>query len=251
MLGMLKLLFSKTISPILCGMVAYVSLIIFVLYKVHFWNITLLKDSIVWLLGVGFIMFINANKALKDDYYFKEILKENIKLTIIIEFVINLYVFSLPVEIFLLPTITGLALFQLVSQKDEKNELFTKFLNSVLSILGLIIISYVSYKLMSDFKGFFSISNLKSFLLPVFLTLAYIPFIYGVALFMLYQEFFIAMDSAYRHHKLLGKYAKWQVLRSGKYKLTKARSLRKNLHVFTLDTRKKLDAALAEIEQLK
>jgi hypothetical protein len=64
--------------------------------------------------------FFNSNKATKVEYHIKEIVKENKNLTIIVEFIINFYVFSLLVKIFMIPFITILVLMQIVNEYKEK-----------------------------------------------------------------------------------------------------------------------------------
>jgi hypothetical protein len=246
LLGVLKMFLDKKILLLLFMMISYVTITIFALHKVHFWDASLFKDSIVWLIGVGFIMLMNAHKSLSDEYHFKESIKENIKLTIIVEFLINLYVFNLPVELILLPGITFLVLMQLVSERDKKYEIVTKFTSTTLSIIGWGMILFVSYKLYKDFKGFTTMSNLKSFLLPVFLTITYMPFVYFISLFMLYETFFVRINMAYRHNKALGRYAKFRVVLAGGLSLSKARMLSKELHIFAINTRRELDEAFAE-----
>jgi hypothetical protein len=201
LLKLLKMFLDSKILTLIFIMIAYIALCLFLLYKIHFWDSSLLKDSVVWIVGVGLIMLMNIHKSLQDEYHFRESIKENIKLTIIVEFIINLYVFSLPVELILLPVVTFLFLMQLISQRDKKFEIVTKFTSAVLSIIGWILIIYVSCKLCKDFKGFTTIYNLKSFLYPLLLTAVYLPFLYMIALFMLYETFFFRKKIAFSKKK--------------------------------------------------
>lgn len=245
--GLLKLLLSKQLLIPIVFTVAYVVTAIYALYKIGFWNEVLLKCTIAWFIGVGFVMFIKANNAIKNPYHFKEIVKDNIKLTIIMEFIINFYVFSLPVELFLLPTITFMVVLQLVSSRDKKNKGVTKFLSAILAIFGLVVIAYAGYKLIVNIKEFSSIENLKDFLLPIIMTFLYIPFIYVLVLYMIYEEFLVRMKMAFRHNEQLGKYAKKKVFEVGGFSLYKARRITKELHIFNINSKKELDEAMSEI----
>jgi hypothetical protein len=57
--------------------------------------------------------------------------------------------------------------------------------------------------------------NLRSFLFSNIITFVYKPFIYLLSIFILYEEFFIRINSAYRHNVLLAKYTKWKVFKVG------------------------------------
>lgn len=245
--GLLKIIMSKQILIPILLMVIYVVATIYLLYKIHFWDTGLLKTTIAWFIGVAFVMFFKANNAIKNPYHIKEIISDNIKLTIIMEFIINFYVFSFPVELLILPSITFLFLLKLVSERDEKNQIVTKFVSSTLSIFGLIIITYAGYELIVNIKKFSSIENLKDFLLPIMLTFIYIPFIYALILYMIYEEFFVRMKMAFRHDERLGRYARKKVLEYGRFSLSRARILVKELHIFNINSKKELDEAIKEL----
>ena len=79
------------------ALLVYVSIIVFVLHRVEFWHLSNLKDTIYWVLGVAFIMLVNHDKA-NEDGFFKRILLSYITLVFVLEFLIQLYVFSIWVE---------------------------------------------------------------------------------------------------------------------------------------------------------
>src|SRR6266487_2639991 len=93
-LSVLRALFARKIATAMLAMLAYISLVVFAAYKVHFWDISLLKDTIIWTLGTAFIMFVNSDKVNTESKYFKKVLLDNVKLIVLLEFIINLYVFN-------------------------------------------------------------------------------------------------------------------------------------------------------------
>ena len=44
---------------------------IVLLSKIGYWEYSLLKDTVIWFLGVAFIMLVNSVKASEEDGYFK------------------------------------------------------------------------------------------------------------------------------------------------------------------------------------
>src|SRR2546421_9768941 len=108
-LSVLKALFATKIVIALLVMLAYISLVVFAAYTVHFWDLSLLKDTIMWVLGTAVIMFVNYDKAIKESHYFKKVLLDNVKLVILLEFIINFYVFNLVVELLLVPVLFAIA----------------------------------------------------------------------------------------------------------------------------------------------
>jgi hypothetical protein len=185
-----KALFVKQIMTILFLLILFTVTIIFFFYKINLWDKSLLKDTIFWFFGVALVLSYKANNA-KDFTYFKEIIKDTIKWTIIIEFLINFYTFSLLTELILIPVMVIVVLLQTVSEMDKKNEQVTKLLKNVTAIFGLILLSYVVYKTFTNYKMLFALNNLFSFLLPIILTIIVLPFIYFLSLYINYETLFV------------------------------------------------------------
>lgn len=228
-------------------MIGYISIVVLILFKVHFWNVELLKDTLIWTATAAFVVFININKVNNDENYIKEIVLENFKLTIIVEFISNIYVFSLLTEIILFPIVLFLIILLAVSKLEDKNQVVTKLINLILTLAGLILIAYVINKICFNFQDFPLIENLKEFILPVILTLCYIPFVYFLALFVIYQTFFIQINMAFRNKKLLSKYAKYEILKKCNINLSMLRKTSKELKVFMIENRRELDDAILTI----
>lgn len=187
---LLKALFVKQIITVLILLIMFIALIILFFYKINLWDKSLLKDTIFWFLGVALVLSYKANNA-KDFAFFKEIIKDTIKWTIVLEFLINFYTFGLLTELILLPIMVIIGLLQTVSELDKKNEQVTKLLKNVTALFGLIVLTYVSYKTFTDYKMLFDANNLFSFLLPIILTVVVLPFIYILALYINYETLFV------------------------------------------------------------
>ena len=245
--NVLVLLFGKKILTSVLSMALYVTLVVVLLRYFDFWDKSLLKDTIVWLFGVGFISIMNSNKAIKDEGHFKGIIIDTIKLTIIVDFIVNLYVFNFWIELIFLPFVTLLVLMQLVSQTEEKYSSVLKLVNTLLSIVGLVLIAYSVYMCITDFQKFASIQNLKNFLLPVILTFAFLPFLYFLVLYMCYEIYFIRIDMAFRHNEFLRKYSKAQVFKRANIRLNVLKKVSKELQLFNINSKEEFDSSLTSI----
>lgn len=203
----LKLLFSFKIGIPLLLMSIYLGLLIFFASRFNLWDISLLKDTLLWFFGTACIMFASTDKAGQDSKYFKDVILDTLKFSVILEFVVNLYVFSIFVELILVPLVTLVAGMLVIA--DKKNEYATvkKALNCVLIIAGLTMLIYALVHVFSDFKQFATIGNAKTFLLPLILTLAFLPFMYCLTLWARYESLFTSMD-IWMHNKELASFIK-------------------------------------------
>lgn len=215
---------------------AYLFGIIILFKKLEVWQNSNLKDVLFWLFTVGLILVFKINDA-RSNSYFKGIFLSAIKWTIVLEFVVNLYSFSLFTEIIILPVLVFLALTQAVAEMDEKHKVVSKFLQNIIAIAGLSIFSYSLYKTVINFDAVLTFQNLVSFLLPSTITILFIPFVYFLALYSTYESYFIHLDfMTIKKDKV--KETKKLILRIANINLDKLLRIKKNFEkrVFYDDT---------------
>ncbi len=160
--------------------------------RIGIWEISLYKDFIFWFLTTALVTVFNSNN-LKNFKDFKIIILKLFSITLIFEFLVGFYNFSLIGELILVPTVTFISILYLVADhKKAKEDYLTvsKFLNSILSIIGIAILIFVVYKIITNGKDLISISNLKSFLFAPLFTLLFIPIVYLIVVFMKYEDIF-------------------------------------------------------------
>ena len=183
--AVLKTFFQWKILLSVFSLILYVSLMVFVFYKIGLWKKTLLKDTIFWFFGVAFIMLINVNKANKDEHYFKKLILDNVKLVIILEFITNLYVFNFIVELLIIPILFVVVVMNTFAETKEEYNPVKKITDFILTIFGIWFIIHALYNILVDYQEFIKTDNLLSFCLTPILTFAYLPFIYFMALYMI------------------------------------------------------------------
>ena len=190
--NLLKMLFGKYFISIYFIITIYFYFIISYLNRNGIWEISLYKDFIFWLLTTALVMIFNVTslKNLKD---FKFVILKLFSITLVSEFLIDFFNFSLIGELILIPTLTFISLLYFFADYHKEKEGYlavSKFLNSILSIVGISILIYVVYKVITNGMDLFTISNLKSFLFSPLFTLFFIPIVYLIVVFMKYEDLF-------------------------------------------------------------
>ncbi|MDO9339501.1 MAG: hypothetical protein Q7T72_03130 [Bacteroidales bacterium] len=223
--NVLKVLTGRLIFLSIITLLLYISLIIYGLYFLKFWDFSMLKDSIYWTFGVGFILMMNSNKALQEDHYFKKILRDNFKLVLILEFVVGLYVFGLITEFILMPFVIFFSL--MIAYTEVYKEYFQvkNLLQIVFGIIGTGYLIYSGYMIYQDFNEFTSYNTLKSFLFPILMTFLFLPFAYFYALYMHYESLFVRLQSSLKDDKALRRYAKKRVLIAVNFSLLRLKKI--------------------------
>lgn len=232
----LKTLTGKMFLIIFSLIGAYLYGIILLLQNLEVWQSSNLKDVLFWLFSVGLILVFKINDA-KSNSYFKSIFLSAIKWTIILEFIVNLYSFSLLTEIIILPVLVFLAMTQAVAEMDEKHKMVSKFLQNVIAVAGLLIFSFSLYKTVINFDAVLTFQTLVVFLLPSTITILFIPFLYFLALYSTYESYFIDLDFM-TVKKVKVKEVKKLILRIANINLDKLLRIKKNFEkrVFYDDT---------------
>jgi hypothetical protein len=241
-LSLLKVLFATKIAIALLVMLAYISLVVFAAYTVLFWDISLLKDTIIWVLGTAVIMFVNYDKAIKESHYFKKVLQDNVKLVVLLEFIINFYVFNLVVELLLVPVLFVIAALLAYSGTKKEYKPVKNLLQFLLALFGIFLIIYALVQMVGDFKDFGTINNVKDFLLTPLLTVSFLPFVYFIALYATYEALFTRVNIFLRdQNKELIRFTKRQILRACLFNLKKLNRFSTNCTTQLMSIKNKAD----------
>lgn len=201
--GVFKALFVKQILAILGLFGLYVFVSVSLLKILGFWDASLLKDTILWAFGAFVIMF-KVDKA-KDRNHFTDLIKDSIKWAVIFEFLVAFYTFSFRTELILIPVLVFTGMLQATASFDPKHKQVEEILKKFVSFIGIIIIGYVIFKTYNQYKDLLSIAQLKTFLLPIVLTVLFLPFVYGLAIYMVYESIFIRLPFIIKDKKLRDK----------------------------------------------
>ncbi len=212
----LSYLFASLIKPQilipLFLMISYVGLIVLLLSRVQLWVIPMLKDTVIWFLIVGSVMFVNYDEANKNRAYFRRKILGVFGAIAILEFIVNLYTLPFWIEFLLIiPGIFIITILLAYSSTKKEYILVKKVMEWVLAVVVFWLVIFTLINIVKGFQDFATVKNLKDFLLPVWLTIATLPFIYLLALYGSYEELFIRLDLLMKVDKGTINYTKWKM----------------------------------------
>ncbi len=231
--NVIKSLFHIKILSSIFIMMAYTTGIVIALYLVKLWNISLLKDTVVWFCFTGVVMSFNLVTSREDENLFRKIIIDNIKIVIIIEFLVNTYTFSLVGELVFIPFMTLIVMLDVVAKTDKKYLAVAKLMSRLQIIIGLVILIYATSNAISDYKNFGSLDTMKNFLLAPLLTISFLPLIYFILLFAAYESLFIRLNLGYEKGKKLKNYARRKIIKQCLFSLKKIKKA-SNMNIYNL-----------------
>lgn len=185
-----KILFRKRIIILFFVLLSYSSCIIFILYKIGIWNWKYIKDLVCWVLFVEIPIFFNiiANKT--DAHFFRTLIMDNLKATVIIDFLINFWTFSLIIELLLVPIIFVISAVCAVAERENAAQKIHRFSHNLTKIASIGVSLNIIYHLIYTPGELFNCDTLISFFLPQFLLICNLPILYGFALQNTYEVIF-------------------------------------------------------------
>jgi len=220
------------------------------LRQIHFWDLSALKDTIFWYLGSALVTFINLNDALQNKDFFKNIVFDNLKFVIIIEFINNLYTFSFPIEMVLLPIICLIVMLDAFAEIKPEYEKVKRFLDALLGVFGICLIVYTFRNITIDFQNFASLKNLRDFLLPIFLSIMLLPCIYFIVLYIQYEHIFMLIDFANKGKKI-SKSLKKKIFISCNINLSRLVQISRNVGFSKLERIEDIDSWFEQTSYIK
>lgn len=203
--GLLKYVFAKKLRPLYVAVFIYIVLMVAALAAFGLWNSTHLKSTIIWAVSVAFVSLFRLPDRAEDFSYFRQVIADNLKLIVVIEFIVSSYTFPLWIEVLIVPLATFLAIMVGFSEGKPELKILHTLFASVMNILGATILVFAFYELFEDLSSFATVQTLSEFTLPPILTFLFLPFLYGLAVYAMYETVFSVMkisipDDAIRRH---------------------------------------------------
>lgn len=171
----------------------YVLAITMIFYRSSIWENIYIKDIIIWFLFSGLIYCMNAVSSEADERYIQKVLKDNLKLTMILEFFMSTFTFNIWIELAIIPIITIITVMNVIAERKEEYKNGHKLLDFVLAIAGFWILYETIRVGIIEYKELNVINTLVSFMIPIVYLVLIIPLEYALELYSKYELLFLRM----------------------------------------------------------
>lgn len=208
---MLKLLFTTQIFLYILILYAYLGLVTYLLSVISIWNVNYLKGTIYWCFGSAFMLFLNVNMANENPNHFRNILKGNVKITCVIQYIVGLHVFSFFVELVVIPILSLLAIVKAVAERKEAYRSVDKLINLIFVSYGCLLFMLSIINIYQNAKTYLDLKQLIDFVMPILYTILILPLLYLFALKMAYEDLFVRLKIFNRENPKMLRRAQWLV----------------------------------------
>lgn len=186
--GLLTIVVSPPLGPLLFGAVVYVAAIIAVLAEIGVWTMPLLGVTVGWAVASAGAMFFTVGDPVSDQDYFERALRRSVRWTLIFEFLVALYVFDLAIEVVLLLVLVSLGMLKAVADPKNEHASLRGPLDVIIGALGLALLAYGVWGIATGFDSFATFENLMRLVLPPALTVAFIPYAYALRMYVRWEQ---------------------------------------------------------------
>jgi len=192
----------------------YVAACAYGMNRIGLWNPSHLKGTLLWFLGSGYVMFVQLLGEERNLGLLREIGFKCFKLILVMEFLIGMYVFSLPVELVFVPFLSLVVMMKAIADTEVEKDYraVQKLLDGILIIIGFVLVYHTVREAASEPGRLLASKTLKDFALPIWLTLSFLPVLYLGKLAAMYQVLFVRISFLINHDERVQRYVKWKTL---------------------------------------
>ena len=192
-IGVLKCFFNRKLRKLWEIYFLYIGIITLMFSRFPIWKNIYLKDIILWTLFSGLTICMNAVAGEADEEYISKVLKDNIRFTVVTEFLLSTFTFSFWVELIIIPITTVIVLFDTVAEHKSDAIAVHKLLQDVMAFAGLCVILQTVRVGILEYRELNVINTLVSFFIPIVYLLLVTPLEYAFELYSKYEMLFIQM----------------------------------------------------------
>lgn len=192
-IGVLKCFFNRKLRKLWEIYFLYIGIITLMFSRSPIWKNIYLKDIILWTLFSGLTICMNAVAGEADEKYISKVLKDNIRFTVVTEFLLSTFTFSFWVELIIIPITTVIVLFDTVAEHKSDAIAVHKLLQDMMAFAGLCVILQTVRVGILEYRELNVINILVSFFIPIVYLLLVTPLEYAFELYSKYEMLFIQM----------------------------------------------------------
>jgi hypothetical protein len=208
LVDLLKSFFQPLILIPLAFAALYAAAEIFLLQRWQWWSVANLKTTILWLATFAFVTMFEVATARGRPASFGKITRDVVSVTGVLLFIAELHTFPLAVELIALPVVTFIALTGEVAKREPAHAQVAKLLGCATGVIGFSYFGFSLWRTIESWREAATWDVALEFLVPILLSLGFLPFLYGWRTYVAYSSVFSTI-SIFGIESGLVPYARW------------------------------------------
>jgi len=239
----------KIVIPLAAYMI-YVSFVLIFLHHINYWDADLLKATIYWFIFAGVVILWKSTRNPVPINYWREKISEHFSIVVILTFIINFYTFTLAIEMILIPFLLLIIIAGSVAELNSNYASSEKVIKNIQAITGWTILIIAVFKTVQEIQNIDPVITIKQLLLPLVMTLAVIPFLYLISIYIIYDRLWSL--TRFKQSPEITRYMRKKIVQYGKLRLSRMRILSeiKTYEFMNIRTMKEFDDLLYRYSQI-
>lgn len=246
----IKLLFEPKIAIVLLIYCLYIFLITMLLTNLLIWKRIYIKDIIIWFILVGLINYIKSITDNDFEFSLRKLVKDNINVTIIVEFIISIFTFNILIELVIVPIVTILSLLSLYLERNSNYESVYKIIDGIMGAFGLFLAFKTLEVGIDQYKYLNMKDTLVSFMIPIIYSFLSIPLYYIIRLYTKYEKVFVSLPFNKVINSKVKKRRFYKIFKGCRFSIEKLEYFYKNYvpYMYISMTEEEFDESLKTLE---
>lgn len=240
--------FEPKIFIVLAFASIWITFCVCMLHYIGAWEISNIKTTLLWAVTFAFVTLFDIGRISEDEIYFRKTVRDTLGAMAAITFIAESYSFSFAIELILIPFLVVITGIHILSEKKPEHASVHKLAGAILAVIGVVYIGYGLYMAGNDFQAFATLNTLRDFLLPIILSLLFLPFLYVVSVIVSYELTFVRLHWALKDSDLRRYAAFWAII-NFRFDLKGLRRWKRHIGIFPPENRKDIKNSIAEIKQ--
>lgn len=173
---------------------AWIALLVLVAWRIGLWHPGMWKDTLLWSLGPALVLLINSAEATKGTGFFRRTVISLVEFTVVIELFLNLFVLPLLLELVLQPLLLVLLMLSVLAPRETDLTPVKRTVDCLFVLIGAGLTIYVTLRVVREWEQIDLGTTIRQFVLPIWLTLGALPFVYALGLYGAYELAFTWID---------------------------------------------------------
>lgn len=186
----------------------YATAEILLLSYMAWWSVENLKTTILWLVTFAFVAMFEVATVKDRKAGLGKITAEILSVAVLVTFIAELYSFPLIVELIALPFFAIIGLMAEVAKHKPEHAPVAKFMGFLSGLIGFSYVGFSLWKSVELWRDTFTWANWLELVIPIILSVAFLPFLYAWRTYVAYNEMFTTI-SIFGIDKALLPYARW------------------------------------------
>ena len=194
LLSTMRAFLAPKLARSLVLMALWVAAEVMVARRFSWWGASMITSTVFWFVGSGLVLFMNTPKSSQEEHFFKRNALKAVKLSVFFGVFMNLFVLNLPAELGLQVVLFFLLAMSAVASGKEEFKGVKKLVDG---LIGICVVGLVAYQLARIIDGRATIGHSGldwQFLLPVWLSLGLLPYIYFLGVYSEYGSAFLRTE---------------------------------------------------------